>query len=106
MNNSEVNMDLSKLETSLEASAKELISVLDGKIEDLRKASVMDLLKARCNTFEHLPEDVRAAAIHVYATALSNIERPTNETEIEMQKKQLEMLASNIVAGFAKLTSC
>ncbi|MCE9762360.1 hypothetical protein [Citrobacter portucalensis] len=99
-------MDLSKLEASLEASTKELISVLDGKIEDLRQASVMDLAKARCNAFDHLPEDVRSAAIHAYVTALSDIECPADEAGCAIQKKQFEMLASNIVAGFAKLTSC
>lgn len=99
-------MDLRKLEASLEASTKELISVLDGKIEELRKASVMDLAKVRGNGFDHLPEDVRTAAIHVYVTALGNIECPTDETGCVIQKKQFEMLASNVVAGFAKLTSC
>ncbi|AOI31103.1 hypothetical protein BFQ28_15195 [Citrobacter freundii] len=99
-------MDLRKLEASLEASTKELISVLDGKIEELRKASVMDLAKVRGNGFDHLPEDVRAAAIHVYVKALGNIECPTDETGCVIQKKQFEMLASNVVAGFAKLTSC
>ncbi|HFV9306329.1 TPA: hypothetical protein ACIAJC_003952 [Citrobacter freundii] len=99
-------MDLRKLEASLEASTKELISVLDGKIEDLKKASVMDFAKARCNAFDHLPEDVRSAAIHVYVTVLSNIEYPADEAGSEIQKKRIEMLASNIVAGFVKLTSC
>ncbi|MDM3189140.1 hypothetical protein [Citrobacter sp. Cf101] len=98
-------MDLSKLEASLEASTKELISVLDGKIEVLRKTSVIDFVKARSDTFEHLPEDVRSAAIHAYVTALSYIECPADEAGCAIQKKQFEMLASNIVAGFAKLTS-
>ncbi|EFD2083173.1 hypothetical protein [Escherichia coli] len=99
-------MDLSKLESSLEASVKNFISVIDEKTEDIKKASIVELVKTRASTFDHLPDDVRSAAIHVYVTALSNIEPPIDEESRDVQKKRLEMLASNIVAGFAKLTCC
>lgn len=103
---SEVIMDLSKLESSLEASVKNFISVIDEKTEDIKKATIAELVKTRASTFDHLPDDVRSAAIHVYVTALSNIEPPIDEESRDIQKKRLEMLASNIVAGFAKLTCC
>ncbi|HFJ1617435.1 TPA: hypothetical protein ACGTKP_000240 [Salmonella enterica] len=96
-------MDLSKLESSLEASVKNFISVLDEKTEDIKKANIIELVETRASTFGHLPDDVRSAAIHVYVTALSNIESPTDEDSRDIQKKRLEMLASNIVAGFTRL---
>ncbi|WP_105494511.1 hypothetical protein [Escherichia coli] len=99
-------MDLSKLESSLEASVKNFISVIDEKTEDIKKANIVELVKTRASTFDHLPDDVRSAAIHVYVTALSNIEPPIDEESRDIQKKRLEMLASNIVAGFAKITCC
>ncbi|EJZ0950341.1 hypothetical protein OM238_20905 [Escherichia albertii] len=99
-------MDLSKLESSFEASVKNFISVIDEKTEEFKKATIAELIQTRASTFDHLPDDVRSAAIHVYVTALSNIEPPIDEESRDIQKKRLEMLASNIVAGFAKLTYC
>ncbi|EPS5379633.1 hypothetical protein ACVE84_004044 [Escherichia albertii] len=99
----EVIMDLSKLESSLEASVKKFISVLDEKTEDIKKANIIELVKTRASTLEHLPDDVRSAAIHVYVTALSNIEPPIDEESRDIQKKRFEMLASNIIAGFTRL---
>ncbi|MCA7201704.1 hypothetical protein LE056_26105, partial [Escherichia coli] len=102
----EVIMDLSKLEGSLEASVKNFISVIDEKTEDIKKATIAELIQTRASTFDHLPDDVRSAAIHVYVTAISNIDPPIDEESRDIQKKRFEMLASNIVAGFAKLTCC
>ncbi|MCZ9160035.1 hypothetical protein OM206_24510 [Escherichia albertii] len=96
-------MDLSKLESSLEASVKKFISVLDEKTEDIKKANIIELVETRTSTFEHLPDDVRSAAIHVYVTALSNIDPPIDEESRDIQKKRFEMLASNIIAGFTRL---
>ncbi|ENO0580623.1 hypothetical protein ACNOXQ_003758, partial [Shigella boydii] len=69
-------MDLNKLEALLEASVKNFISVLDEKTEDIKKANIVELVKTRASTFDHLPDDVRSAAIRVYVTALSNSEPP------------------------------
>ncbi|EGO1325598.1 TPA: hypothetical protein ACHFZQ_003799 [Escherichia coli] len=102
----EVIMDLSKLESSLEASVKNFISVIDEKTEDIKKATIAELIQTRASTLEHLPDDVRSAAIRVYVTALSNSEPPIDEESRDIQKKRFEMLASNIIAGFAKLTCC
>lgn len=99
-------MNLNELEALLEASAEIFIQALEEKTEDIKKAYIIELVETRTSTFEHLPDDVRSAAIHVYATAISNIECPIDEKSRDIQKKQLEMLASNIVAGFANLTCC
>ncbi|EFV7691862.1 hypothetical protein K4B75_004088 [Shigella boydii] len=100
---SEVIMDLNKLEALLEASVKNFISVLDEKTEDIKKANIVELVKTRASTFDHLPDDVRSAAIRVYVTALSNSEPPIDEESRDIQKKRFEMLASNIIAGFTQL---
>ncbi|EES4629335.1 hypothetical protein EZQ75_004828 [Escherichia coli] len=99
----EVIMDLSKLESSLEASVKNFISVIDEKTEDIKKATIAELIQTRASTFDHLPDDVRSAAIRVYVTALSNTEPPIDEESRDIQRKRFEMLASNIIAGFTQL---
>ncbi|HHH6586263.1 TPA: hypothetical protein ACP2JN_003006 [Escherichia coli] len=99
----EVIMDLNKLEALLEASVKKFISVIDEKTEGIKKANIIELVKTRASTLEHLPDDVRSAAIHVYVMALSNIEPPIDEESRDIQRKRFEMLASNIIAGFTQL---
>ncbi|HBI2596195.1 TPA: hypothetical protein KZS14_004604, partial [Escherichia coli] len=79
---------------------------IDEKTEDIKKATIAELIQTRASTLEHLPDDVRSAAIRVYVTALSNSEPPIDEESRDIQKKRFEMLASNIIAGFAKLTCC
>ncbi|WDC10122.1 hypothetical protein PS040_17025 [Escherichia albertii] len=96
-------MDLSKLESSLEESVKKFISVLDEKTEDIKKATIVELIQTRSSTFEYLPDEAREAAIHLYVTALSNIEPPIDEESRDIQRKRFEMLASNIIAGFTQL---
>ncbi|MCT7149421.1 hypothetical protein M1196_22440, partial [Salmonella enterica subsp. enterica serovar Oranienburg] len=61
-----------------------------------------ELIQTRGSTFDHLPDDVRSAAIRVYVTALSNIEPPIDEESRDIQRKRFEMLASNIIAGFTQ----
>ncbi|HEI4070715.1 TPA: hypothetical protein SI633_003407 [Escherichia coli] len=49
---SEVIMDLSKLESSLEASVKNFISVIDEKTEDIKKETIAELIQTRASTFD------------------------------------------------------
>lgn len=45
-------MDLSKLESSLEASVKNFISVIDEKTEDIKKETIAELIQTRASTFD------------------------------------------------------
>lgn len=56
--------------------------------------------------FEKFPKDVREAAIHAYMLSASKEETPLDENGAKLQKVRLELLASNIHAGFAKLIIC
>lgn len=98
-------MDTSNLEGLLEGATKELISVLDQKINDLREASITDLVKVRLNSFEQFPEDVRKAAIDAYVMGLRNTQAPSDDQSATIQKERMELLAKNVVAGFSALIS-
>ncbi|MEY0337815.1 hypothetical protein AB7V82_14530 [Providencia stuartii] len=52
--------------------------------------------------FEDFPDDARKAAIESYQNAIKDIS-PVDKTAEEMQKRQLESLAKNIVHGFSAL---
>ncbi|MEG8497798.1 hypothetical protein U4P14_10430 [Klebsiella pneumoniae] len=57
-------------------------------------------------SFEQMPEDIRYAVIQAYTAALSDQKCPQDDNGSAIQRRNMELLASNIVAGFAKLTSC
>lgn len=104
--NKEVSMDLNELEDSLKEVTEDLISALRVKVDEVKGASVLDLVQAKRLTFEQMPEDVRKAAISAYTSVIVDESCPSDRTSSKMQRVRMEMLASNIVAGFAKLTSC